>query len=274
MVICDVVRRGIADVRRSGALAFWLVCLLGVAAAVVAHVSHAAGLRLFADDRWNADLDRSVIELLGYGFLVLTIGLLLRLFVVRAGDVYAAWAGALTLLLLDDALTLHERTGTWVERNLDVVDPPGLRNMDVGELGFWVVTGAVVSIGLLLAHRRSSAEARAHSLGLVVLVVLLMVFAVGLDMLHIAVKSIVVHRPLDVSLIGIEAAGEAAAMAAMAAYALHLVRQPRDEQRASRSTRPSRAVVSPLLRAGVTATSERLDASGADVGRRTRLPAG
>lgn len=128
-------RDGIANGRRSGALAIWLLCLCGIAGTVVAYIGHAAGTGAFGSDRWDADLHRSATELLGYGFLLIAVGLFLRLYVVHAAPVHAAWAGALTLLVLDDALFLHERTGTCVERDLNVLDPPGLRIIDVGELG-------------------------------------------------------------------------------------------------------------------------------------------
>lgn len=128
-----------------------------------------------------------------------------------------------------------------------------------------------MTIGLYAAHRRSSAAAQRQSLQLGLLIGLLMVFAVGVDMLHIVIKSLTGNRPLDIALIATEAAGETAVMAALAAYALHLVRQPVDRRVGGRPPEPPHISVPPLLR-GLGAT--RLSVVNPPEQDSRRLPAG
>ena len=219
-------RAGVKEGRRTGALHVLVACVAAIVGLLLTYERHARGAPGFADERWDLDLDRSYIEVAGYAFVLAAAVLLLALFARRGAPVYAGWATGFVILVADDALELHERAGRWLDGNLDVIDPPGLRVVDLGELAFWAGAGAIVSVVLVATHRRSCRSAQQHSYRLAALMALLMVFAVGVDMLHILVKSLLDAHRVDLVLISLEAAGEAGVMAGLAAYALHLTRRP------------------------------------------------
>jgi hypothetical protein len=212
--------------RASGAPAVLIVCASAIPVLLFGFQVHTRGSPLFSSPRWNVDADRSYIEILGYGFVLAAAGLLLALALRRRVPVYGGWAAALTVVAADDALEGHERAGSWLSRSFPGLDPPGLRVEDVGELLAWGLVGAVVSVGVHLTHRRSAPDARRDSVGLAWLMGLLMVFAVGVDMLHIALKGVFDVHWLNMVLISIEGAGEVGVTAVVLAFALHVSRGP------------------------------------------------
>lgn len=210
--------------RRTGAVQLLVGLWLLIPPLLVASLAHRHGYGPFTDARWNVDMDRSYIEWLGYLQLLVAAGLLLSVARLTA-TVYAAWAGALAVVALDDALEWHERGGKWLDRNWTIPEPPGLRTQDVGELITWAILGACVTIILVLAHRRSTRAARRDSLRLAGLIAVLMVFAVGVDMAHEVLQTISSSSRLDLLAVWLEAAGEVGAMAAVLAYTVHVARR-------------------------------------------------
>lgn len=224
----------LAKGRASGALSLLLVILGSIPLLILAFERHARGVALFASDRWDVDTDRSYIEILGYALVLGAAALLLSLSWQRSVLVYGGWAVALVVLAGDDAFQGHEEAGGWLYRNYPGLDPPGLRPQDVGELLAWAALGAGLSGLVYVTHRRSSLDARQDSRVLVQLIGLLMVFAVGLDMFHIALKTVLDAHPLNLAIISVEAAGEVAAMAVIFAYTVHMARRKDEPDHAAR----------------------------------------
>lgn len=129
------------------------------------------------------------------------------------------------MLVLDDALKGHEQGGYHLARRLPLPDLPGLRERDVGELLAWAAVGAAVTLSLVFAHRASPSRAKADSWWLAGLVGVLMVFAVGVDMVHIAVSAVTSSPVVELVVTCAEAAGEVSAMAALLVYTVHVVRR-------------------------------------------------
>ena len=202
------------------------VLLLPVPMLIMAHQAHRAGLPDFASRAWDADQDRSFVEVYGY-LQVLAAAALLVIFHRRraAAPIYLGWALALSVVVLDDAFSLHERAGTWSARHLPLPDLPGLRLQDAGELLFWAVCGSLVLIVLVASHLMSSGVAQADSRHLGWIVALLMVFAVGMDMFHAALPAITTASVADQLAIDLEAAGEVVAMILFLLYVLHMWRR-------------------------------------------------
>lgn len=209
--------------RRSGALHVLVGLLCLIPLLLLAHQAHRQGMAPFSDVRWDVDRDRSFMEIAGYVLLGTAAALLLRRG-MQGVPVYLGWSVALLVTMLDDALELHERGGEWLVDSVGLPDPPGLRTQDVGELLVWAGIGVLVLSLLLLTHRRSAEVGRQDSWRLAGLVVLLMSFAVGVDMLHVALPPL--PDGLEVLVVWVEAAGEVGSMAAIFAFVVHVVRRP------------------------------------------------
>lgn len=169
---------------------------------------------VFSRSVWNGSLDGSHVEMAGHGQLAVAAALLIGAGVVRRSAVPAAWGGFLVAVVADDVLRLHERLGAVVVRRLDLEPVAGLRAADQGELAVWAVGAAGLLPGLLLCHRRCEGADRRLSAALFRLLAALAVFAVLLDMAHIALAPSHQSAP-DVVLTLAETTGELGVMTAM-----------------------------------------------------------
>ncbi len=133
---------------------------------------------------WNLSMDGSYGELFDY---LKTALLVLFLIVARLRSrqpAYSAWAATFLLVVLDDALQLHEQAETALVELLRLHGWLGLRPADVASLVIAGGIAAVVVPSLVTAHGRSDTLARRHSLLLAACLVLLGLFAVGFDLVH------------------------------------------------------------------------------------------
>lgn len=179
--------------------------------------------------------DRSLIEVLGYLQAAAAIGLLLlALAVQRSAPVYAGWAVLYTGVLVDDAGELHERGGERMTAVGARPGVPGLDVQDVGELLVWAALGTVLLAVLAAAFLASDAPSRRTSWRFGVPLLLLVLFAVVVDM----VNSQLHGAPPVVRLLGswTEASGELAALSVLLALAADLHR-PAQAQAPERSSR-------------------------------------
>lgn len=217
---------GLQSARRTGALHVLVLMLLPVPFLLIAHYLYYTGVAPFGSARWNVNSDRSVIEVLGYVQLLLAASLLLMMGLVRRhGPVYAGWAVALTVVMLDDALFFHERAGVWLATRLSIPPVLGLPEQPLAELLAWGLMGVPVLVVLVVTHRLSPTRARRDSWVFVGLTVLLMAFAVGVDTFHSLIETVTDSTKIDTLISFLEAAGEVGAMTAMLAYAVHVVRR-------------------------------------------------
>lgn len=182
----------------------------------------------FAHPGWNADLDRSFAEVFGYLQLLLAaVALLVVVTRVRAARPFLlAAAATLLVMVLDDALQLHEAFGRWFATRTDVdVDVAGLRGQDVGELVLWALVGVPLGAALVLGYLRGRPE-RPFAHRLLLCLAPLLVFGLGLDVVHIMVRDHV-HPYVVYVLTWLEAAGELVGMSAVLGVVAHrLLRQP------------------------------------------------
>lgn len=182
-------------------------------------------LDLFEWQRWDTDADRSVIEVVGYAVTATAAVLLWRAGRARTlSPVVRAWAAVLVLVVADDAFEGHERGGELLEDRLGTGSVAGLRVQDVGELATWALLGVGCLLLIVLTHRATPRPGQRVSWTLAGAAFLLMVSAVGLDMLGVLVQSWSVPGGVIVLLALLEAAGELVAMGVFLAIALHLSR--------------------------------------------------
>ncbi|WP_146067369.1 hypothetical protein [Arthrobacter sp. SX1312] len=194
----------------------WLVAgiLFAVGFGVLlGNVQHLRRVPGFDDPRWNGDLDGSYAELAGHGVLVIASLLLVALALrLRSGWAYGAWALVLAGLAVDDFFLLHERGGEHLAAALSLPSVLNLRPVDLGELLVWAAEAAILGMVLVLAHAASSHSVRRDSWSLLALMVVLALFAVLIDMVHIAVESGISQRANSIFAL-VETAGELGVMA-------------------------------------------------------------
>lgn len=191
---------------------------------LVGNVQHLRLVQGFEDPLWNGDLDGSYAELIGHGVLLIASLLLVVLaFRYRFGWAYGAWALVLAGLVIDDFFLLHERGGEYLAGALSLPSVLNLRPVDLGELIVWAIEAAILGLVLIVAHLTSSRVVRRNSWGLLALMVLLALFAVLIDMIHIAVESDISQR--FNSLFGLtETAGELGVMTLILLYVVQISR--------------------------------------------------
>lgn len=100
-----------------------------------------------------------------------------------------AWAAVFAFILCDDALLYHERVGAVLADGLGLPQLGGLRAVDLGELIAWGLAGLVLGPLPALAYLRSTPAERGLGWMFLALFGGLVVFAVGVDMVHSAVPS-------------------------------------------------------------------------------------
>lgn len=197
--------------------------VLGLAAAPV---SSAASATWQSTSVWSLSADRSLAERFGYLQAATAAGLLALAAWSSRRPTHLAWAALLTVVVLDDALFLHERGGAALVRWAGVPDPPtGLRAQDLGELAVWGLLGVLPLAAVVLAHRRSDAVGRRRSAAVAVCLAALVGCEVVLDLLHE-----VAPPGLPATTVGmLEDGGGLVVLSATAATALGLWRLERRE---------------------------------------------
>lgn len=184
------------------------------------HVAMPWVAALQADKRFSIEADRGFSEMF-QAFKWASICVLLLASCIRTRYWgYAAWALLFGYLLADDWRSMHERWGLMLSRAWRFPTPPFVRAADLGELLVSAAAATALLPGLALAWWRGSPAFRLASLDLVSLMLLLVAFGIGVDMLHAAL----LHRPvLEQVLAVVEDGGELLVASAIAAYCVALV---------------------------------------------------
>lgn len=234
----------------SARLQVWttLVALLLITGLLLAgNVMHNLGdgseegiIGVFAPIAWEGDFDGSHIEVWGHIQMLAAGVVLLVLSVVHRASVFSAWALVSIVIVIDDLFQIHEKGGEYLAVAWELQPAFRLRDVDFGELIVWTAIGTMLLIPLVIGHLRANKWARRQSWTLLGILVLLAVFAVGVDMLIIIVYwevPWVVIRLLALT----ETAGEIIPMALYLTFVIKLAVMPdqpmirrRSRRRASR----------------------------------------
>lgn len=194
---------------------FFLVALdvLFMGLHVFAHFRAATNMLLYMDfDRGYAEFFQ-YLKFVGIGLLVVVWAIENRSWQL------ALWLIPFGYLLLDDAMRLHERGGDWLAHRKEVPAEWAVRIEDVGEL---LVTGAVALVCLvilLLAYFTADRVTRWVFRGFALLVVVLGLFGVLADVIHIAVGD---WLPKFDWVVVFEDGGEMVAVSLLLAFALRI----------------------------------------------------
>ena len=133
---------------------------------------------------FSIETDMGYAEIYQYVKEFWIILLLLGIAVQRPRAIYFAWMCLFIYVLCDDALSVHENVGRWIGTQLDLQPMFGLRPRDFGELIVSVVAGGVLFSSIGVAYFFSDLHGKIMSRYLMGLFALLVLFGVGVDMIH------------------------------------------------------------------------------------------
>jgi hypothetical protein len=189
---------------RRTATANILLCCLLVGDALFIGADILQRRHMLHDVRFLITHDRGYGELFQYCKAGLGCLLLLHRAVQRASLASLTWSGLLALVLLDDSLQLHERSGDFLAVALRLPAIGTLRGNQLGELIFYAAVGIVSLAAVAVAWRHADAADRALSRSLLAWFVALAFCAVVLD----AVDSLMRKTPWAVDFALLEDGGE------------------------------------------------------------------
>jgi hypothetical protein len=138
---------------------------------------------------FNLSKDRGYAEIFNYLQATVCAALLFGAFVASGQRVHAAWALVFAFVVMDDALSIHERIGRYLGTTFVLPTLPGLRPQDTGELVVWGAAGAFLLPVLVWGFRSSSPEAVGFGGVFALAFALLVFFGAGVDMLHVAFET-------------------------------------------------------------------------------------
>lgn len=176
-------------------------------------------------DHWpvllNISRDWSLAEIAGYFKWAILIAVLLRAFFRSSERLFSALAFFFLITLLDDALQLHEQVGGWIVHLTGLHLSIGSKAFALGEIAIWLLLG-LLGISVVAAAWRSTDDyLRAHVLPLLGFFAVLILFAVGVDLIHFAVPDYSAWG----GIVGImEDGGEMLIMTVMLSYGIIIAR--------------------------------------------------
>ena len=190
-------------------------CLL-----IVLHVLHIS-TGYFADPNYSISRERGFGEVLQY-VKEYWIGLMfLYLAITRRHPLYLSWALLFGYLLIDDSFAVHERLGTRISSYLNFSPALRLRANDFGELAVYALFGLFFLALIGITYYFSDSSIRRNCRPLFLLLLALVFFGVGMDMIHSIARSPVWGHILGI----IEDGGEMLVMSVTVWFVFLLPRQ-------------------------------------------------
>lgn len=142
---------------------------------------------------YSIGTDRGYAEFYQYCKLFWIIVLLLTLSKRTKEIGYLAWVLLFAYLFFDDALSIHEKFGWRIANQLEFAPFWGLRLQDFGELAVIAVASALLLPTIVFCYFRGSAVFKKTSDDLFVLLLMIAVFGVFVDLLHVVVEHYWLH---------------------------------------------------------------------------------
>jgi|GEM_PF-1249641 hypothetical protein len=143
---------------------------------------------------------------------------LVYLFIRRRKIVYSVWLLLFGFILLNNVMTFHESIAGSLSTNLMPFDWPLAYKVKLGELALYLMIGIPTMLFIGISYRRSAPEEQSVTRTLLWLFALLMVFALGVDLLHIGIRRIFDTQLVYEIMGGLEEGGEMVVMSLIYAY--------------------------------------------------------
>ncbi|WKK67190.1 hypothetical protein [Lutimonas zeaxanthinifaciens] len=93
------------------------------------------------------------------------------------------WLFLFGLLLIDDALGLHEHIGNYVANKFSYEGAIRLRPQDLGELTYILLAGSIILVFLVFSFKMGNRNFKFTSLDITILLGIFLFFAIGIDTL-------------------------------------------------------------------------------------------
>lgn len=139
-------------------------------------------------DHFDLGVDRSYGEILTYVKLAWIAVLAFILARRRAAMIFTAVGVAGIVLLLEDALILHERLGWYLNERVLEAFPAlsglGIMSVQIGELMWLCVPGVAMLVLFVVGYRRAAASERRDALSIAVFFAVVAFFAIVVDTVH------------------------------------------------------------------------------------------
>lgn len=136
----------------------------------------------------------------------------------RYSALYLGWFLLFFYVLLDDTLQIHEKLGLSISNNLNFLSAFNLRAEDFGELIVSACAGLFFLIFIGTAYRFGDRLSREISRSLIRMLLVLALFGIFFDMIHIAIKSPILYPILGL----LEDGGEQIVMSVIASFVFFL----------------------------------------------------
>ncbi|MGB5961539.1 MAG: hypothetical protein WBG73_12815 [Coleofasciculaceae cyanobacterium] len=163
------------------------------------------------EERSYADIYQYIKEywiVIGLGFVLLK----------RYSTLYLGWFLLFVYVLLDDTVQIHEKVGKMISDHLNFVPMFDLRAVDFGELLVTACAGLFFLIFIGTAYRFGDRFSRGISRSLIRMILVLALFGIFFDMVHVAIGS-----PTFKPILGLlEDGGEQVVMSVIAWFVLFL----------------------------------------------------
>lgn len=173
------------DSKANNASTFLLLLIAGDFAFVVLHLIFTANI--MDNPLLSLEKDRGAAEFYQYIKEFWIAILLLVAFKKTRTIGFGMWALLFMYLLLDDALSIHEKVGGLIAGHIDFTARLGFGPQHLGELVVSAVAGAVLLSALILPYLHGSTTYRQISRHLFSLLLALAFFGVFIDALHVIV---------------------------------------------------------------------------------------
>lgn len=147
-------------------------------------------LYFFSSEMFNISKDMGYPEIYTYFKTILVVIILCHTCFRFRDSIYGAWAFVYSVVLLDDALQLHERFGDILQLKFGLPSLLGLEGDDIGEIMVWAALGLPVAGALYYGFSRSRGIHKIVGQMFGVFFFLLVFFAIGMDMLHSVIKRV------------------------------------------------------------------------------------
>lgn len=219
----------LAPLRRGvGALLLWLLILIDLVLVGL----HVFRLASGTEEGMAADLgaDRSYGELLVYIKLAWIAVLAVLVARRRRSRLFVALALISVIVLLEDALSLHERVGALLAGTVRSIAPAladqGILALQIGELVWLGAVSLVIGIVFVVAYVRADRIDRADARTIAVFFLIVAVLAVGVDTVHSVFE---LGSTGDIVFTVVEEGGELLAFSPPVAIAFALASRDRSE---------------------------------------------